>query len=49
MNAANELLSKIETARLWSYFHKDWLLQIRQALRELDLKAVHNLEVRGAT
>lgn len=34
MNAANELLSKIETARLWSYFHKDWLLQIRQALRE---------------
>jgi hypothetical protein len=34
MDAANELLSKIETARLWSYFHKDWLLQIRQTLRE---------------
>jgi hypothetical protein len=34
MNAANELLSKIEVARLWSYFHKDWLLQMRQALRE---------------
>jgi len=23
---ANELLSKIENARLWAYFHKDWLL-----------------------
>jgi hypothetical protein len=38
MNAANELLSKIEAARLWSYFPKDWLLQMRQALRELDPK-----------
>lgn len=33
MNAANQLLDKIERARMWSYFHKDWLLQIRVALR----------------
>jgi hypothetical protein len=29
----NELLSKIEAAHLWAYFHKDWLLEMRQRLR----------------
>jgi hypothetical protein len=29
----NALLSKIEAARLWAYFHKDWLLQIRALIR----------------
>lgn len=33
-SSANDLLTRIEAARLWSYFHKDWLLQLRQALRE---------------
>ncbi|HXV64223.1 MAG TPA: DUF4058 family protein, partial [Vicinamibacteria bacterium] len=27
------LLSGIEKARLWAYFHKDWLLQMRSLLR----------------
>lgn len=34
MTNPNDLLTRIETARLWSHFHKDWLLQIRQTLRE---------------
>lgn len=34
MNAAYKLLAKIESAGLWSFFHKDWLLQVRLALRE---------------
>src|SRR5581483_6356494 len=34
MTSANQLLTRIETERLWGYFHKDWLLQIRQALRD---------------
>jgi hypothetical protein len=29
----NWLLRRIEEARLWAYFHKDWLLQIRSLLR----------------
>lgn len=29
----NDLLSQIESAKMWSYFHKDWLLQIRPLLR----------------
>ncbi|MEX0703749.1 MAG: DUF4058 family protein [Planctomycetales bacterium] len=29
----NELLARIESARLWNFFHKDWLLQMRLALR----------------
>ncbi len=33
MNSINDLLSRIETARMWGYFHKDWLLQIRESLR----------------
>ncbi len=33
MENANTLLSKIEAARLWAYFHKDWLLSIRERLR----------------
>lgn len=33
MDKANDLLSRIEAARLWNYFHKDWLLQIRLAVR----------------
>lgn len=33
-STANDLLTRIEASRLWSYFHKDWLLQLRQALRE---------------
>lgn len=33
MDAPNTLLTKIEQARLWAYFHKDWLLQMRQLLR----------------
>lgn len=28
-----ELLTRIERKRLWTYFHKDWLLQIRELLR----------------
>lgn len=27
------LLTRIERKRLWAYFHKDWLLQIRELLR----------------
>jgi hypothetical protein len=34
MDPGNELLSKIEAARMWSFFHKDWLLQMRLALRD---------------
>lgn len=34
MNSSNELLTNIESARMWGYFHKDWLLQIRVTLRE---------------
>ena len=33
MIEANELLSKIETRMLWAFFHKDWLLQIRDLIR----------------
>lgn len=33
MNRANALLSRIEAAGLWAYFHKDWLLQVRSQLR----------------
>ena len=33
MENPNALLSKIEAARLWAYFHKDWLLSIRSLLR----------------
>jgi hypothetical protein len=29
----NVLLTRIEQARLWAYFHKDWLLAIRSRLR----------------
>jgi hypothetical protein len=29
----NLLLSRIEAAHLWAYFHKDWLLEIRTLLR----------------
>ena len=29
----NELLRRIEARGLWAFFHKDWLLQIRQLLR----------------
>lgn len=34
ISEANRLLQGIEAARLWSYFHKDWLLQLRVSLRE---------------
>ena len=33
MENPNTLLSQIEAARLWAYFHKDWLLSIRGLLR----------------
>ena len=33
MESPNELLWRIEYARMWAYFHKDWLLSIRSALR----------------
>jgi hypothetical protein len=33
MTNPNDLLSRIESARLWRYFHKDWLMQIRPLLR----------------
>jgi len=33
MDNPNTLLSKIEVAGLWAYFHKDWLLQMRALLR----------------
>lgn len=33
MENPNVLLKRIEQARLWAYFHKDWLLQIRSLLR----------------
>ena len=29
----NALLTRIEAARLWAYFHKDWLLQMRALIR----------------
>lgn len=35
MSDPNLLLSKIEAAGMRAYFHKDWLLEIRQALRPL--------------
>ena len=35
MSNLNDLLTKIETARLWNHFHKDWLLEMRTALRAL--------------
>lgn len=34
MSNLNDLLSKIETARMWSHFHKDWLISMRQSVRE---------------
>lgn len=33
MNPANQLLERIESSRMWAYFHKDWLLQIRGLIR----------------
>lgn len=33
MNNLNELLDRVETAGLWAFFHKDWLLEIRTHLR----------------
>ena len=33
MENHNALLSGIENSRLWAYFHKDWLLQIRSLIR----------------
>ncbi|MFM9966099.1 MAG: DUF4058 family protein [Planctomycetaceae bacterium] len=33
MTPANQLLERIEAGRLWAYFHKDWLLQIRGLIR----------------
>jgi hypothetical protein len=33
VNNLNELLDRVETAGLWAFFHKDWLLEIRTALR----------------
>ncbi len=33
MSSANELLDRIEATRLWAYFHKDWLLQMRILIR----------------
>ena len=33
MNPSNQLLERIEAGRLWAYFHKDWLLQIRGLIR----------------
>ena len=33
MHPANQLLERIEAGRLWAYFHKDWLLQIRGLIR----------------
>lgn len=34
MNHPNSLLTKIEQAGMWAYFHKDWLLQMRELLRQ---------------
>ncbi|QDT39846.1 DUF4058 family protein [Stratiformator vulcanicus] len=33
MHQINEILIRVESKRLWGYFHKDWLIQIRQSLR----------------
>ena len=33
MTFANQLLERIEAGRLWAFFHKDWLLQIRGLIR----------------
>lgn len=33
MQSPNSLLTKIERAGLWAYFHKDWLLQMRGLIR----------------
>lgn len=33
MEKFNELLARIELQRMWSHFHKDWLMQIRERLR----------------
>lgn len=33
MKNLNDLLSEVESAGMWNFFHKDWLLQIRTSLR----------------
>lgn len=33
MDNLNELLDRVEAKGLWAFFHKDWLLEIRTALR----------------
>jgi hypothetical protein len=33
VDESNALLSRIEAAGMWAYFHKDWLLEIRKLLR----------------
>jgi hypothetical protein len=44
VDSPNVLLQRIEESRLWAYFHKDWLLQIRALLRP-QLPAEYNLFV----
>lgn len=44
----NALLTQIEDSRLWAYFHKDWLLQIRDLLRP-QLPAEYYLFVESET
>ena len=33
MDNLNELLDRVEAKGLWAFFHKDWLLEMRTALR----------------
>jgi hypothetical protein len=40
MSNLNDLLAKIESQQLWSYFHKEWLIEIRSQIRR-QLPATH--------
>jgi hypothetical protein len=48
MSNPNDLLSKIEHKRLWAYFHKDWIVEIRNQLRQ-QLPDTHHVFVESET
>lgn len=48
MQTSNQLLQRIEQAGMWSYFHKDWLLQIREVVRS-QLPAAYRVFVESET
>jgi hypothetical protein len=44
----NDLLSAIEQKHLWAYFHKDWIVEIRNQLRQ-QLPDTHHVFVESET